>query len=614
MGWLDGFHALAKGMATVSSIAHVGMNFSGNEVSIAQKLGTGIFNPANHLDAISIFTKLEPEDMAKFKKNMGVRHEDSVVTIGKYSHTVGEWRKLFDEAGISESPQSKMFLEEMGATTGGKPMPQMVGAAAGFLTGGAAGFAAAGPIGAAAGAFLGQYPGALLGELAHYGFGSKVLRDMPGSALRKSPAAMKEGWNRVWFDEMKNFQEAIDVSTQKGAKKAVQYFGERSVGMTAGASIGSVFGPPGAIAGAIAGMALPSYMRMMTGLNQAVETQARMTLAVGELRAGKSIQEAAESVDDALRNYSHLTPVEKHVLRRVFFFYTWDAGNMRFQMRQLAKSPRQAAVFGHFMNGIYKGQFNEEEIQAMPENLRWKPIIRTGPAMVWSINGLPQAAFLEMLGRWSDGKPAGLLTRARPDALLLFEMFSDKRSVYYGKGWDELTNVRMLKNASPFLKMFAGFPANPGKRKIYDKDGKHVGWKEDYRAAHPERFYMMSKVPGWRILMEQLKLQTDTFTSRAIDYGDPNAVATPVQKALSFLGGSRPYSIDFEAQMDYYNWRFLEAIQRQIQNQDKSFWVSIKRAVTRMPPGDGQLRIPGGGIVTPTTTIEPDVIEPTVAQ
>ena len=615
MGWLDGFHSVAKSMATISSIAHVGMNASGNHVSIAQKLGPGIFNPANHLDAMNIFMKMDPEDLTKFEKAMGIKHEDAVVNIGKHSYTVGEWKKLFDDWGISEAPLSRAFLEEIGGQIGGRPKAQLAGSMIGAGIAGTAGGMIGGPIGAAALGFLGQYPGALLGEVMSRGLSSKAVAELGGAKFTALPTAAREGWKRVWFDEMTEFRKSIEIGTAKGAKQATRYFGERSVGLTAGAAVGSVFGPAGTVAGAIAGLTLPSYMRMMTGLNQAIESQARITLAVGELRAGKSISEAAKSVDDALRNYSHLTPVEKHVFRRMFFFYTWDAGNMRFQTHQLIKNPRQAAVFGHFMNGVFKGQFTPEEIQAMPAHLRWRIIMKTGPGMIWSVNGLPQQAYVEMLGRWAEGKPAGMLTRVRPDALLMFEFFSDKRSVYYGKGWDELTNVRSLKDASPFLKKLAGFPVkkdpetgewvpSPARRPIFNKQGKITGWKDDYRAMHPERYYMMSKLPGWRILMEQLKLQQDTFTSRAIDYGDPTATATPFQRAMAFMVGSKPYSIDFEAQMDYYTWSYLEELQRQIKLQDKTFFVDIKRAVRRIPPNGGELRIPMDSTPMETVPLE----------
>ena len=607
MGWLDGIHSVAKGMATISSIAHVGLNASGNHASIAQKLGTGVFNPANHGDAWMITMKLSPEDEKAFLKNMGVKYEDAPITIGPHTKTVKEWREAFDIEGISEAPLSRAFLEEMGAQPGGRAAPQLAGSALGAASFGALGFLGAGPIGAAALGFIGQYPGALMGDIISKGLASADVRAMEGGLLSKIPAAARKGWERVSFEEMEEFQKAINIATPKDIKNSVRYFGERAVGVTASAAIGSVFGPMGSVASAIAGLSLPSYMKMMTGLNQAIETQARITLAVGEIRNGKTIKEAALSVDDTLRNYSHLTPVEKHVLRRMFFFYTWDAGNMRFQMRNLVKNPRQSAVFTHFVNGVFKGSFNDEEIQAMPENLRWKILMTTGPSTIWAMNGLPQQAFIEMLGRWADGKPAGFLTRIRPDALAMFEFMADKQSIYYGKGWDELTNVRMLKDSNPWLKKVAGFPVkkdpntgkwieSPGRRPIFDKDNNIVGWKKDYRAMHPERYYLMSKLPGWRLIMEQLKLQKESFTSTAMDYEDPSKRATNLQRAMSFITGNRPYSVDFDNQIKYYEWKFLEELQRQIKLQDKTFFVDIKRAVRRIPPKDGELDIPSDRI------------------
>tara|TARA_A100001201_G_scaffold104300_2_gene89406 strand:+ start:28 stop:654 length:627 start_codon:yes stop_codon:yes gene_type:complete len=184
----------------------------------------------------------------------------------------------------------------------------------------------------------------------------------------------------------------------------------------------------------------------------------------------------------------------------------------------------------------------------------------------------------------------------------MFEWFADKQSVYYGKGWDELTNIRSLKDASPFLKWLAGFPVkkdpktgkwveSPSLRPII-KDGKVTGYKKDYRAMHPERYYLMSKLPGWRILMEQLKLQQDTFTSRALDEGAQNAEATALQRSMAFMLGIKPYSVDFEAQQQYQVWKFIEELQRQIKLQDKNSFVSIQRAVKRIPVEGGGLKIP----------------------
>ena len=104
--------------------------------------------------------------------------------------------------------------------------------------------------------------------------------------------------------------------------------------------------------------------------------------------------------------------------------------------------------------------------------------------------------------------------------------------------------------------------------------------------------------------MEQLKLQKESFTSTAMDYEDPSKRATNLQRAMSFITGNRPYSVDFDNQIKYYEWKFLEELQRQIKLQDKTFFVDIKRAVRRIPPKDGELDIPSDRI-TPER-VEPD--------
>ena len=152
---------------------------------------------------------------------------------------------------------------------------------------GALGFLGAGPIGAAALGFVGQYPGALMGDIISKGLASADVKAMEGGLLSKLPAAARKGWERVSFEEMEEFQKAINIATPKDVKNSVRYFGERAIGVTASAAIGSVFGPMGSVASAIAGLSLPSYMKMMTGLNQAVETQARITLAIGEIRKAR---------------------------------------------------------------------------------------------------------------------------------------------------------------------------------------------------------------------------------------------------------------------------------------------------------------------------------------
>jgi len=585
MGWFDGALSVAKGMATVSSLAHIGMNMFGNYTSIAQVLGTGLMNPKTHLDAMTIFMKLSPAEKKSFYNKMGVKHEDAPVTIGGNTMTVSRWREEFDKYGVTEAPMSRMMLEELGAS--GKDIPggtgvwaNILAAGGGSLTGAIVGGMMAGPAGAASMGFLGQFAGIMAKDLATY------------------------GWKKVWSDEVTEFIKGIEEfpSSKRGPKRAISFFGERSVGLTVGTTIGSTLGPAGAVAGALAGLGVPKYMKMMVGLNQAVEMQARLTLAIGELSKGKTMQQAADSVDDALRNYSHLSPFERHYLRRIFFFYTWEAGNMRFQIRQLRKNPRQAAVFFHAMNGIFKGQFSESEIQSMPENLRWEVLARTGPLRTWVINGLGQQSAIEMAAKWDASRPAGLLQRLRPDALALFEFMSDRRSVYYGKGWDELTNVRQFKDASPLLKKAIGFPVKLDEKTgkwvpassptpVW-KDGRVVEYTDEYRAGNPAAYYLMTKLPGWRLINEQNNLQRESFTSRVLESGRLMP-ATDLERAIVYMSGQRPYTIDFDAQRGFAVSEYLDELVKQVDGQNKMWFYDVTRGNQRIPDwGGGELDFP----------------------
>lgn len=117
----------------------------------------------------------------------------------------------------------------------------------------------------------------------------------------------------------------------KVPRQAIAAGGARASGALAGRIIGSAAGPLGAAFGAaLLGKSMPDYMRMMGTLNQSIESQARLSMAVAALEQGKSIDDALASVNKALRDYSDLSPLEKNVMRRMFFFYTWEAGNFKF--------------------------------------------------------------------------------------------------------------------------------------------------------------------------------------------------------------------------------------------------------------------------------------------
>ena len=62
-------------------------------------------------------------------------------------------------------------------------------------------------------------------------------------------------------------------------------------------------------------------------------------------KTGDSVK-AANTVAEALFDYSHLTPFEKSYMKRLFPFYTFMKNNFVFQMKNIFKNPAQYAKLG----------------------------------------------------------------------------------------------------------------------------------------------------------------------------------------------------------------------------------------------------------------------------
>ena len=322
---------------------------------------------------------------------------------------------------------------------------------------------------------------------------------------------------------------------------------------------------------------MPEYLKMMGTLNVAVESQARLSMAVSAISKGMDIDDALVSVNKALRDYSDLTPLEKNVFRRVFFFYTWEAGNFKFQMDSIRRRPRAAKMISSFVNGLYKYQFTEDEIASLPEHYKYRAVLRLGASRLIAISGLPIEPVLDILTRGKRPFTGGLATRIHPIPLTAMEwLIGGGRSVYYGKDWEELNNVRQLKNAPNGLKELVGFPEKGEETwvPVY-KDGVKVGSKPEYRASNATLFYLMQRMPGWRVISQYMTLSADTFNSYALDSGDDSALATPAERTLMFTMGYRPTTIDFERQKQYMQWRLEQDLLDVIEKRNR-------RAVRRM--------------------------------
>ena len=526
----DGIQSWMKMMATISATAHLGRNWIGNVISSVQELGLMALDPASQFASMMIWGSWSD------------KHLDKVLKFAGREMTIKEWREFWQVRGVYDSPISSEFTRETMGTAALKEVPtikrlaKQLGATG---TGAVLGGLAAGP----AGMFLGGVTGAFIS--------AKPFR------------------NRVWTNFVGDIGEAIKA----GPKQAIPAIGQHVSGAGAGAVIGSAIAPGvgTAVGAVIGGVSLPDYIKMMSGINQSIEAQARVSMAMAALKRGDTPEMALAAVNRALRNYSDLNPFERGVLRRVFFFYTWDAGNVRFQLRQLRRKPRAAKVFASFGNGVYKGQFTEEEIAALPEHLRWRVIFRTGASKLIALSGLPHEPAIEILSRGKRLPMQGIISRIRPDLLTLMEYtIGGGKSTYYGKQWEQINNVRSLKNAPPLLKVLFGYPEPDEvlRREIY-KNGQRTGrYRNEYRARNARLMYLAQRVPGYRIINEYMKIVTDTFQSFAMDQGDDTLAATGSERFWAFAFGQKPTTIDWEGQLQYMAYQLEQRLLDIIDNEN----------------------------------------------
>ena len=527
----DGIQSWMKMMATISSGAHLGRNWIGNVVSAVQELGLMALDPGSQLAAMMIWGSWSDKHLGRVLKFAG------------REMTIKEWREFWQVRGVYDSPLSSEFTRETMGTAALKEVPtikrlaKQLGATG---TGAVLGGLAAGP----AGAFVGGIGGAFIS--------AKPFR------------------NRVWTSFVGDVGDAIKA----GPKQAIPAIGQHVTGVGTGAVIGSAIAPGvGTAVGAlIGGVSMPDYIKMMSGLNQSIEAQARVSMAMAALKRGDTPEMALAAVNRALRNYSDLAPFEKSVLRRVFFFYTWDAGNVRFQLRQLRRKPRAAKVLASFGNGLYKGQFTEEEIGALPEHLRWRVLFRTGASKLIAISGLPHEPAIEILTRGKRIPMQGIVSRIRPDVLTFVEWaFGGGKSTYYGKQWEQVNNVRSLKNSPPLLKAMFGYP-EPGEelRVAIYKNGQKTGrYRTVYKARNAKLMYIAQRVPGYRIINEYNKIVTDTFQSFAMDQGDDTLAATGSERFWAFAFGQKPTTIDWEGQVQYMAYKLERRLMDIIENENE---------------------------------------------
>jgi len=162
----------------------------------------------------------------------------------------------------------------------------------------------------------------------------------------------------------------------------------RSAGAFAGSLLGTPFDAVG-IGGVVGAIGAPGWVRITSEMNGWLETQARAAIYLGMRRKGASRAVATRTTDDALRNYSEITPLEREVMRRVFGFWTWDAGNLRLQAQWAAKNPGAYAYLATLLSIYNRGEFTESDLRQIPTFAQPSILLNMGHAKAMSVRGAP---------------------------------------------------------------------------------------------------------------------------------------------------------------------------------------------------------------------------------
>lgn len=97
-----------------------------------------------------------------------------------------------------------------------------------------------------------------------------------------------------------------------------------------------------------------------SGIGSLIENQNRLVHFASELSRGMSPEDAAESVNKFLFDYSDLTAFEQGVMKRIIPYYTWLRKNAPLQLEMMMEHPEKYRNIGKLLNAI-EGMVDEDD-------------------------------------------------------------------------------------------------------------------------------------------------------------------------------------------------------------------------------------------------------------
>jgi len=282
-----------------------------------------------------------------------------------------------------------------------------------------------------------------------------------------------------------------------------------------------------------------------------VEDQGKLAHILSSWRAGNTVDNAIESAEKALFNYSKLTPIEKTFFRRLIPFYTFMRKNAELQINMLAKKPGFIAgeLKGFEALGDIIGEpITAEDYEGMP------PWIKDTLGMKVAENKFGQPVYLtgfglpieEFLGKMSGDQSImfnifkNILEGVNPIVKFPLEKATGV-DIFRGKPIQEITNADsvawmeewfnvMPQGAADELKDFMKWRVQEVPEY---RNGVKVGSRKKY-TADAEVLHFLRNLPSAR------------FQSVAGKLHDPKQTNT--SKVVNTLTGARLFPIDKEQQ------------------------------------------------------------------
>ena len=507
--------------------------------------------------------------------------------------------------------------------------PAYVGGS-GAALGGVAGFAMSEPEDRLAGTFIGMYLGGISG--AGVGGITEMFVKDPVAAARfavgraeaakkgmvYNPETMAIGFSQYranaklamsaafdeWIDivggtKANGFSGAITSSLAALAKSDTGRVGSvgGGVGVLAGEFVSTAdedkhlnalkWGMAGALGlGGLRALGDPAFV-IAGGVGRKIEEQAKIVNYLAGLKKGLSSDEAAKLVHKTLFDYNDLTPFERHILRRIFPFYTWSSKNAtELQPFLLAERPLSYSVLSKILDAADGGFSSKQDVNMLQDHMRYRVVLNAGLGRIIAGIGLPMEDGMELLkfreSELTGAKivPTGLIGRMHPGIILLYKFLSGT-DPYYNVELDRVRSGRDVRFLPPWIQRWVGY----AEIEDVDSDGnKFIRYEVGHfptksgrpgQGAHigARRLALLRAYPAWRIAAEWTKLVTDTFMTGV--RGESGVEATGVERFFALTTGTKPYAVDWDRLERWAYHEFDERLGKELMRDRKKIDISV---------------------------------------